>query len=500
MLAPRCGAVLSVNTNIGQMVALQSYRESAQALAEAQDRLSTGLAVSSPKDNGAVYAIAQNMRSLANSYNVLRQANDRTLSLLDVSISASQNISDLLIEMKQLALAATDPSLTAADRDAMNQQFLALKQQIDTTASSATFNGQNLIDGSGSNLVQYGPGAVPPGTSPVEWGNTPPTTGEPKAGEPMTLRFGFSGSGQQPEMISGDIDFKLRYRDNGTWTVVPLASTTIPTAPPTQAGPNLPPYVTAASATMPTLPDGATDIQIYAEYLGPVPSPDGNPVSELDSHGDPSPSGAAENVPHLLATWGERGWQSVPAQPPGYWAVYSSNYATSNGTVSGNTDSQVLTEGGAPVITQGTVSGSLQLTAQPGVTHADFDYTTSYQVFDQSQNAWVTIATSAPQTSSAGTNTSLPYSMNIPAIPDANKDFTQARIVANIITHHNGSAVGTPSTNAGAGSTVTTSNASLSGPDVSSPVSVGPSLSPRPQVQADIQVQDTVPSRLIQPR
>src|SRR5262249_24967487 len=126
IVRPQGWAVLSVNTNIGQMVALQSYRDTAQTLADIQNHISTGLAVSSPTDNGAVYAIAQNMRALAKSYETLRQANSSHLNLLDMTISATQSISDLLVEMKQLALAATDPSLSATDRAAMNDQFLAL--------------------------------------------------------------------------------------------------------------------------------------------------------------------------------------------------------------------------------------------------------------------------------------------------------------------------------------------------------------------------------------
>jgi flagellin len=123
------------------MVALQALRDNQQTLSRIEDRLSTGLAIASPKDDGATYAISQNMRGLVKSYDALMQANDRTLGLLDVTVSASQSISDTLIEMRKLALAATDPSLSTADRAALNDQFLALKQQVDTIAKSATYNG-----------------------------------------------------------------------------------------------------------------------------------------------------------------------------------------------------------------------------------------------------------------------------------------------------------------------------------------------------------------------
>src|SRR5690349_1399295 len=243
--------MLSVVTNVGQMVALQVLRDNQEQLSQIEDRVSTGLAVASPKDNGAAFAISQNMRALVKSHDALMQANDRTLGLLDVTVAASQSISDVLVEMRALALSATDPSLSAADRAAVNEQFLALKQQVDTIAKSATYNGQNLIDSSGSNFVQYGSGAVPANTNIAEWGSTPRTVGEPMPGEPLTLRFGFDGSGQQPEQVSGTVDFSLRYFDSGSWHVISLGSASLPTSPPPKVGPGESPYTAQLDTTMP---------------------------------------------------------------------------------------------------------------------------------------------------------------------------------------------------------------------------------------------------------
>src|ERR1051326_5317017 len=279
--------MLSVSTNVGQMIALQVLRDNQQNLSRIEGQLATGLAVASPKDNGAAFAISQNMRGLVNSYDALMQANDRTLGLLDVTVNASQSISDTLIEMRKLALSATDPSLSAADRAALNDQFLALKQQVDTIAKSATYNGQNLIDSSGSNFVQYGSGAVPAGTNMAEWGATPRTVGEPLPGDPLTLRFGFDGSGQQSEQVSGTIDFSLRYFDSGSWHVVSLGSATLPNSPPPKVGPGQSPYTAELDTTMPVLPGTVTDVQVYAEYQGKIPDPDGKTVADVSTNGDP---------------------------------------------------------------------------------------------------------------------------------------------------------------------------------------------------------------------
>ena len=59
---------LSVNTNVGAMIALQNLNASSNELTETQNIISTGLKVSSAKDDGAIYAIAQSQRSTAVSY------------------------------------------------------------------------------------------------------------------------------------------------------------------------------------------------------------------------------------------------------------------------------------------------------------------------------------------------------------------------------------------------------------------------------------------------
>ena len=71
----------------------------------------------------------------------------------DVSLAAGEAISDLLIEMKEKALSASDASLDTASRSALNEDFKALRDQIDTIVSNAEFNGVNLIDGSTNSFV-----------------------------------------------------------------------------------------------------------------------------------------------------------------------------------------------------------------------------------------------------------------------------------------------------------------------------------------------------------
>ncbi|KPP81830.1 MAG: flagellin FliC3 [Oceanicaulis sp. HLUCCA04] len=138
----------SVNTNYGAMVALQNLNKTNMQLQTTQNRINTGLQVANAKDNGGIYAIAQRMRADVSAYGVVQDSLNRGVSTTDVSLAAGEAISDLLIEMKEKALAAGDVSLDTPSRVALNEDFKALRDQIATIVENAEFNGLNLIDGS----------------------------------------------------------------------------------------------------------------------------------------------------------------------------------------------------------------------------------------------------------------------------------------------------------------------------------------------------------------
>ena len=137
----------TINTNPGAMVALQNLNKTNMELQTVQQRINTGLAVSSARDNGGVYAIAQSMRADVGGYKAVTQSLDLAASTVDVAIAGGEAVSDLLIEMKEKALAAADSSLDTASRTALNEDFKALRDQVSTIVANAEFNGSNLING-----------------------------------------------------------------------------------------------------------------------------------------------------------------------------------------------------------------------------------------------------------------------------------------------------------------------------------------------------------------
>jgi len=143
----------SVNTNVAAMSALQNLASTQMDLATTQTRINTGLKVASAKDNGAIWAIAQNQRATSGSLDSVKESLQRGQSTVDVAMSAGQSISDLLLQMKQKALAASDVTLDSNSRVALNDDFKSLRDQIQKAVDNAVFNGANMIKSTTSNAT-----------------------------------------------------------------------------------------------------------------------------------------------------------------------------------------------------------------------------------------------------------------------------------------------------------------------------------------------------------
>jgi flagellin len=135
----------SVNTNKGAMIALQNLNATNKDLGTVQNRINTGLKISTAKDNGAIWAIAQNQRAESASLNSVVSSLQRGQSVADVAMSAGTAISDILVQMKEKVLAATEAGLSTASKAALSDEYTALRDQINTIANNATFDGVNLI-------------------------------------------------------------------------------------------------------------------------------------------------------------------------------------------------------------------------------------------------------------------------------------------------------------------------------------------------------------------
>jgi len=146
--------VNSINTNVAAMQAISAFNAINAELAEVQTRISTGRKVNSAKDDPAIWAIAQNQRSEVRALDVVRGSLQRGQSIVDTAVTAGESISDLLSEIKALVVSANDYAPGDPARDAINENYLSLRRQINLAVENATFGGANLLSAGGTDRVR----------------------------------------------------------------------------------------------------------------------------------------------------------------------------------------------------------------------------------------------------------------------------------------------------------------------------------------------------------
>lgn len=137
----------SVITNASALVALQNLNATNSKLAATQSRVNTGLKVQGARDNAATWAVAQNQRADMNALESVKTSLNRATSIADVALAAGQQISDILVELRQKATAAADPSASDATRKAYNDEFQSLLKSLQSFADNAAFDGENILNG-----------------------------------------------------------------------------------------------------------------------------------------------------------------------------------------------------------------------------------------------------------------------------------------------------------------------------------------------------------------
>jgi flagellin len=135
----------SVNTNYGAAIALQNLNKTNSELERTQNRINTGMKVSSAKDSGAIFAIATSQRATAASQDAVRSGLQRTQSITDVALAAGDTITTALEEMKGLAVSIQGSTAGSAAETAYLAEYNALSLEITSAISGASFDGVNSL-------------------------------------------------------------------------------------------------------------------------------------------------------------------------------------------------------------------------------------------------------------------------------------------------------------------------------------------------------------------
>jgi len=144
---------LRVNSNIASMNAQRSLARTTQRLEANYRRLSTGLRIATAADDAAGLAISERFRAQIRSTNqAIRNAQDG-ISMTQTGEGALNEVSSILIRMRELAMQSANGTVSSTDRSTLQQEFGDLINEIDRIARSTTFNGVNLLDGTGSTIT-----------------------------------------------------------------------------------------------------------------------------------------------------------------------------------------------------------------------------------------------------------------------------------------------------------------------------------------------------------
>ena len=136
-----------INTNITSMIGQNNLSKSQGMLAQAQERLSSGLRINSAKDDAAGQAIANRMTSEVTGLSqAQRNANDG-ISLAQTAEGALNSINDNLQRMRELSVQAANGTNSASDLTSIQEEITARSEEIQRVAESTKFNGTALLDG-----------------------------------------------------------------------------------------------------------------------------------------------------------------------------------------------------------------------------------------------------------------------------------------------------------------------------------------------------------------
>jgi flagellin len=152
----------SINTNVGAMVALQSLDKTNAELAATQKQISTGYRVADATDDGAAYAVAQQVRSSVGALTSANQQLGNVQGLLSVTTTGLNNVSNTLNDMNQVLVKLADGNTQGSQRSQYQAQYTSDLKQLKEYYNGAVYNGKSLVAnvGTAPTGVTFGSTAV----------------------------------------------------------------------------------------------------------------------------------------------------------------------------------------------------------------------------------------------------------------------------------------------------------------------------------------------------
>lgn len=140
---------MRINHNVASMVAQGSLRTIESGINSSLERLSTGVRIGRASDDAAGLGVSEQMRSQVSGMKMAKRNAQDGVALLQIAEGAANEVEGMLQRMRELAVQATNDTLTSTDRSYISQEYVALQDEIDRVGDATQYNGQTLINGKG---------------------------------------------------------------------------------------------------------------------------------------------------------------------------------------------------------------------------------------------------------------------------------------------------------------------------------------------------------------
>jgi len=148
---------ITVRTNAAAGRALTDLNKTSRSLSRSFEHISSGLRISRAADDAAGLGVAENLRAQHTSAAVAARNTNDGISAITVAEGATNEVSNILVRMRELAVQSSSETLGATERGYAQTEFSSLKSEVDRIANVTEFNGTKLTDGSTTTLnIQVG--------------------------------------------------------------------------------------------------------------------------------------------------------------------------------------------------------------------------------------------------------------------------------------------------------------------------------------------------------
>ena len=138
---------MRIRTNVASLTAQRRLGQSSEAVQGSMNKLSSGSRINKAADDAAGLAISENLRADVRGLNVARRNALDGVSLVQTAEAGLEETTNMLIRLRELAVQSASDTIGTQEREFLNKEYLALKDEIDRIALSTEFNGTHLLMG-----------------------------------------------------------------------------------------------------------------------------------------------------------------------------------------------------------------------------------------------------------------------------------------------------------------------------------------------------------------